>query len=75
MTHICQDDGIEYLDHGERYRVTGYVRVLVRVDFTTFSEPHEDGFLQDLHDEVVMMDDWEIDEDSIDDLTLSVEAV
>lgn len=69
MTHLCQDDGCTYLDRNEEWHVTGYVTVKVYVDFTTTSEPGDQGFDDDLGDAVddVVSGDYEIvDSDELD---------
>lgn len=73
MTHVCQDDGLTYLDGGEQWRVSGYVTVKVWVDFTTTSEPGDMGFDDDLNDAVSDFDDWEVED--IDGLDFEAEAI
>lgn len=73
MTHVCQEDGVTYLDGGEQWRVSGYVTVRVWVDFTTTSEPGEPGFDDDLNDAVSDFEDWEVE--NMDELDFEAEAI
>lgn len=71
MTHLCQDDGVTYLDGREHWHVSGYVTVKVWVSFDTHGEPGDpDGrFDDDLYDALsdVICDDFEVeDSDGLD---------
>ena len=64
MTHLCQDDGITYLNGGEHWHVTGYATVKVWVSFDTDGEPGDpdDRFEDDLYAALsdVINDDFEV---------------
>ena len=72
MTHLCNDDGLNYLDRGEHYRVSGYVTVRIPVAYTTNKEPGDDE--RDLWDAVTDITGKDVDIVNIDELEYETEA-